>query len=126
MSNESKTENQSYWNVKKLLAAIAIAVVLVIGALAISGVFTPAGNTAAYVVLEINPDVILEIDRVENVKSVSYANDDAKELLAGVDLSGTNSISALCTICSLAKREGLPRRIYGQRDYAYQVLRQKR
>ena len=35
-----------------------------------------------------------------------FANEEAKQLLAGIELTGSNSIDALGTICSLAQREG--------------------
>ena len=107
MDTQTDTK-KSGWNIKKTFAVIGavMAAALVVGALGIVGVFTPADKTAAYVAMEINPGVILEIDGQENVKAVAYANEEAKQLLAGIELTGSNSIDALGTICSLAQREG--------------------
>lgn len=104
----SKRENKNS-NKKKTwfaLVAVAIAAVLVLGALGITGVFTPADTTTSFVAMDINPCVVLEIDRSNNVKSLAFANNDAQKLLEGIDLVGTNSRSAIITIAQLAKREG--------------------
>ncbi|MBT3318154.1 MAG: hypothetical protein HN948_02145 [Clostridia bacterium] len=86
--------------------AAALAAAVVIAVLAITGVFAPAGGTAAYVALEINPSIVLEIDNDDNVQSVAFASEDAAAILEGVDLKGTNSINAIGTVVALAKREG--------------------
>lgn len=104
----NKHENKNT-NKKKswiALVAVAVAAVLVVGALGIAGVFTPTDTTTSFVAMDINPSVVLEIDRSDNVKNLAFANLDAKKLLEGVDLVGTNSRSAIVTIAQLAKREG--------------------
>lgn len=98
-----KTNNKKSWIA---LVAVAVAAVLVVGALGIAGVFTPTDTTTSFIAMDINPSVVLEIDRSDNVKSLAFANADAKKLLEGVDLVGTNSNSAIITIAQLAKREG--------------------
>ena len=107
MDNQKDT-NKKGWNIKHTFALIGtvMAAAIVVGALGLAGVFTPTDKTSAYVAMEINPGVVLEIDNKENIKSIAFANDDAKELLAGIELKGSNSIDALGTICSLAQREG--------------------
>jgi len=95
-------------NYKAALIAVAsvLAVAVVVAVLAITGVFSPAGGTAAYVALEINPSIVLEVDNDENVKSVAFMSDDAADILKGVDLTGTNSVNAIGTVVALAAREG--------------------
>ena len=104
----NKHENKNT-NKKKswiTLVAVAVAAVLVVGALGIAGVFTPTDTTTSFVAMDINPSLVFEIDRSDNVKKLAFANADAKKLLEGVDLVGTNSRSAIITIAQLSKREG--------------------
>lgn len=104
----NKHENKNT-NKKKswiALVAVAVAAVLVVGALGIAGVFTPTDTTTSFIAMDINPSLVFEIDRSDDVKKLAFANTDAKKLLKGVDLVGTNAQSALITVAQLAKREG--------------------
>ena len=74
------TTKKSGWNIKKTFAVIGavMAAAIVVGALGLAGVFTPSGQTAAYVAMEINPGVVLEIDKQENVKAVAFCQRGSK------------------------------------------------
>lgn len=82
-----------------LAALVAAAAILV--TLFASGVFAglvhplPANAVAAYVAVDINPSVELRVDGDGNILSVDTLNDDAKTLVAGMDLKGQQVNSAV-------------------------------
>ncbi len=105
-STEKSPKRQKSYKGALIGVAAALAIAVVVAVLAFTGVFSPADTAATYVALEINPSIVLEVDKADNVKNVAFMNDDAAAILQGVDLTGTNSLNALGTIVALAMREG--------------------
>lgn len=81
------------------LAGVALAVAIFAGSI---GLYNENFQT---VYIDINPSVALKLNRFERVIGVEYLNEDAKELLSGVNLVGcdaTEALSAVIEACNSA------------------------
>ena len=86
------------------LAPLSAVAALAIVAGSIFGVsrFQQASATDSVVTLDINPSISLSIDAKETVLEATPLNDDAKEVMGGMELEGTNletAVNALIGAC---------------------------
>ena len=85
------------------VAAVAACAVLAVGALGIVRNHASQQETAV-VVLDVNPSILLSIDREERVLSVVAQNSDASRILDGMDLTGVQlNVAVNALIGSLLK-----------------------
>ena len=85
------------------VAAVAACAVLAVGALGIVRSQASQQETAV-VVLDVNPSILLSIDREERVLSVVAQNSDASRILDGMDLTGVQlNVAVNALIGSLLK-----------------------
>ena len=86
MSTPVRTSHRKRWT---SLIAACLALVLV-GTGAGIGFYQTAGAVASVVSLDVNPGVKLEVNRREKVLSAVALNDDADDILDGMELKGTD------------------------------------
>ncbi|WP_418790799.1 anti-sigma factor domain-containing protein [Phosphitispora sp. TUW77] len=86
-------------------AALAASLLIVFMGFGIYNMF-PGAEPAAYVSLDINPSIELEIDNDLKVTDISLLNSDAAKLMAGMSLKGSNLSTAVQLIMSRALQNG--------------------
>ena len=100
MSTPVRTSHRKRWT---SLIAACLALVLV-GTGAGIGFYQTAGAVASVVSLDVNPGVKLEVNRREKVLSAVALNDDADDILDGMELKGTDlNVAVNAIVGSLLK-----------------------
>ena len=100
---EEKTSIMRSLTVRRLvptLAGVALAVAIFAGSI---GLYNENFQT---VYIDINPSVALKLNRFERVIGVEYLNEDAKELLSGVNLVGCDATEALSVVIEACNSAG--------------------
>lgn len=83
---------------------VAACLVLAIGGGTIGVRYQQANSVASVVSLDVNPCVLLEVNGAEKVLSATPVNDDANQILDGMDLTGTDlQVAVNAIIGSLLK-----------------------
>lgn len=92
-------------NFKKILSVAAALIVLVAVGFVGAGIYK--NNTAVtYIGLDVNPSLQLKVNDSGRVVEALALNDDARELLAGLDLKGTDTNVALHAIIGALVKNG--------------------
>jgi len=92
-------------NLKKILSVAAALIVLVAVVMVGAGIYN--NNTAVtYIGLDVNPSLQLKVNSADKVVDVVALNDDARELLAGLDLKGTDTNVALHAVIGALVKNG--------------------
>src|SRR5690554_5865583 len=96
----SNLKKRSGRPMKKLLLAMAAAVILFIGSFA--GAYTYMKSPVAYISLDINPSVELGVNALNKVVSVEGINEEGKEILQGKSLINVEVTDALSQLVDSA------------------------
>ncbi|MBU7006469.1 anti-sigma-I factor RsgI family protein [Phosphitispora fastidiosa] len=103
---EFSTANRSFSHFRYLKqAALAASLLLVVLAFGFYTMFTGA-EAAAYISLDINPSIELEIDDDLKVTGVNLLNPDAAKLMAKISLKGSSLSTAVELMLSRALQDG--------------------
>lgn len=93
---------------RRWLAPVSVAAALAIVVGSVFGIsqFQQAKATDAVVTLDINPSIALALNAKETVTTATALNDDAKEILGGMELEGTNLETAVNAIIGACLQKG--------------------
>lgn len=101
-ANENKKSNAKKW--APMAVAACLALLLVGGG---AGYYYQSVNGVASIVsLDVNPSIELKVNKNEKVLSATPMNDDAKEILDGMDLKGTQADVAMNAIIGSLLQHG--------------------
>lgn len=93
---------------RRWLAPVSVAAALAIVVGSVFGIsqFQQAKATDAVVTLDINPSIALAVNTKETVTTATALNDDAKEIMGGMELEGTNLETAVNAIIGACLQKG--------------------
>lgn len=93
---------------RRWLAPVSVAAALAIVVGGVFGVsqFQQAKATDAVVTLDINPSIALAVNAKETVTTATALNDDAKDIMGGMELEGTNLETAVNAIIGACLQKG--------------------
>ena len=90
-------------NSLRRFASMAAVLVLILGLSAL-GLFSTANRVASIVNIDVNPSIELKLDKNAKVLEANALNDDAVQILEGMELKGTNvNTAANALVGSLLK-----------------------
>ena len=95
-------------NKRRWIAPLSAAAALAIVAGSIFGIsrFQQASAADSVVTLDINPSIALSVNNKETVTTATPLNDDAKDIMGGMELEGTNLETAVNAIIGACLQKG--------------------